>query len=186
MSQDFKTFLAASVLNDGKIVGSNPSVESDDALADVLVPGILSISGPRTQSALQCREEVRRDQALSEESADLSIRMLYEFYSTQTTKKPASINATYLLDGVPRNAKKSSINGHQQDGEEIHMQSSPYMSSSMPHQDDEEEAVPSRSIILAKGEDLEGESNLPFVGLVYSAASVLSAAEKDVSGKSKI
>ena len=112
--------------------------------------------------------------------------MLYEFYSTQTTKKPASINATYLLDGVPRNAKKSSINGHQQDGEEIHMQSSPYMSSSMPHQDDEEEAVPSRSIILAKGEDLEGTSKLPFVGLVYSAASVLSAADKDFSGKSKI
>ncbi|CAD6584828.1 MAG: hypothetical protein ASARMPREDX12_006640 [Alectoria sarmentosa] len=119
MSQDFKTFLAASVLNDGKIV---------------------SYRSLGRELKVHC---------------NAAKKMLYEFYSTQTTKKPASINATYLLDGVPRNAKKSSINGHQQDGEEIHMQSSPYMSSSMPHQDDEEEAVPSRSIILAKGEDLE-------------------------------
>lgn len=118
--------------------------------------------------------------------ADLSIRMLYEFYSTQTTKKPASIKATYLLDGVPKGPKEFGVNGHQQDGEDIHMQSSPYMSSSMPLQEEQEEAVPSRSITLAKEEDLEGKMGIRFVGLVYFAASELSVAEKAVSGQSKI
>lgn len=103
---------------------------------------------------------MRRDQAPSEELADISIRMLYEFHSTQVTKSPGSVNATYLLDGVPRAPKESSVNGHRQDGEDTHMQSSPYMSSSMPHQEDqEEEAVPSKSIILAKEDDLDGKGH---------------------------
>ncbi|KAF6230980.1 hypothetical protein HO173_010888 [Letharia columbiana] len=118
MSQDSKTFLAASVLNDGKIV-SYRSLGRE----------------------LKVHSNVAK-------------KMLYEFYSTQTTKKPASIKATYLLDGVPKGPKEFGVNGHQQDGKDIHLQSSPYMSSSMPHQEEQEEAVPSRSIILAKEEDL--------------------------------
>ena len=109
---------------------------------------------------------MRRDQAPSEESADLSIRMLYEFYTTQKTKKPGSIDATYLLDGVPRTPEEPSANGHQQDAEDVHMQSSPYMSSSIPHQEDQIEAVPWRSIILAKEEDLEGEMGMQSRGPV--------------------
>lgn len=96
----------------------------------------------------------------------LSIRMLYEFYAAQKIKKPGSIDAAYLLDGVPRTPEELSANGHQQHGEEMHVQSSPYMSSSIPHQEDQVEAVPWRSIVLAKEEDLEGEMGMQFMGLV--------------------
>ena len=133
------------------------------------MPGVLPISQSRTQSAWQCREEVRRDQAPPEEQADCSIRMLYDFFSAQTTKKPGSINATYLLDGVPRASKESSVNGHQQDGEDVHMQSSPYMGSPITRQE-QEEAIPSRSIILANEEDLEGKMGTRIVGPVYFMA----------------
>ena len=92
--------------------------------------------------------------------------MLYEFYTTQKTKKPGSIDATYLLDGVTRTPEEPSANGHQQDAEDVHMQSSPYMSSSIPHQEDQIEAVPWRSIILAKEEDLEGEMGMQSRGPV--------------------
>lgn len=92
--------------------------------------------------------------------------MLYEFYSTQTTKKPGSINATYLLDGVPRTPEEPNANGHQQDGEDMHMQSSPFMSSPIPHQEDQVEAVPWSSVILAKEEDIEGEMGMQSMGRV--------------------
>lgn len=139
---------------------SSLSIEPYESLAYYPVLGILPIFGPTSQSAQQYCEEVRRDQTPLEKSADLSIRMLYEFHSTQKTKKPGSIDATYLLDGVPRNSEEASANGHQQDVEDMHMQSSPYMSSSIPHQEDQVEAVPWRSIILAKEEDLEGEMGM--------------------------
>ena len=103
---------------------------------------------------------MRRDQPLVEQLADHSIRLLYEFYSTQTTKKPGSIYATYLLDGIPRPVRESSVNEHQQDGEDIPMQSSPYMGSSMSHHEDQEDAIPSRSIVLASGEDLDGKRDM--------------------------
>ena len=96
------------------------------------------------------------------EIAESLLRMLYEFYITQGTKTPESINATYLLDGVPRAPKQSCVNGHQQSEEDTHMQSSPYMSSSVPPQEDQETAIPSRSIILVKEEDLERKLSMPF------------------------
>ena len=107
---------------------------------------------------------MRRDQAPIEELADPSIRLLYEFYSTQTIKKPGSIYATYLLDGIPRPVRESSVNEHQQDGEDTRMQSSPYMSSSMSHHEDQEDAIPSRSIVLASEEDLDGKMDLRVIG----------------------
>lgn len=82
-------------------------------------------------------------------------KMLYEFYITQTNKSPSSVNATYLLDGVPKSSNGSFTDGYQQDGADKHMQSSPYMSDLVLHQEDQEEAAPSRSIVLAKEEDLE-------------------------------
>ena len=109
---------------------------------------------------------MRKDQAALDNMADSSTRMLYEFYTTQTTKCPSSVNATYLLEGVPKSLKASLIDGYQQDGEDVHMQSSPYMSSSVLHQEDQE-AAPSRSIVLAKEEDLEGKMVLRFVGYAY-------------------
>lgn len=51
MSQEFKTFLAANVLNDGKIVGPKSEHLMAMPLADVVVPGVLPISGSRIQSA---------------------------------------------------------------------------------------------------------------------------------------
>lgn len=107
---------------------------------------------------------MRRDQAPTGALADPSIRLLYDFYSTQTTKKPGSIHATYLLDGIPKPVKESSVNEHQDDGEDIRMQSSPYMSSSMSHHEDQEDAVPSRSIILASEEDLDGKRGMRVTG----------------------
>jgi len=82
--------------------------------------------------------------------------LLYEFYHVQNSKKPGSIHATYLLDGVPSVQKDPNVNVLPQDSEDLHMQSSPYMSSSMPHEANEEEKIPSRSIALAREEDLEG------------------------------
>ena len=104
--------------------------------------------------------------------------MLYEFYSDQTSKSPGSINATYLLNGVPEAPREYRVNVHQQDGEDTHMESSPYMSSSTPHQDEQEVAVPSKNVVLAKEEDLEGKISMPFLGYVYS--------EGGVSGKGEI
>lgn len=95
------------------------------------------------------------------EIAEPLLRMLYEFYITQRTKTPESINATYLLDGIPRAPKHSCVNGHQQSQEDTHMQSSPYMSSSVPPQEDHEAAIPSRSVILVKEEDLERKKSMP-------------------------
>ena len=99
-------------------------------------------------------------QSRSEEVADPPIRMLYEFYNTQRIKDPGSINATYLLNGVPKAPKHSYINGHHQDGEDTYMQSSPYTSSSVPHQHDQDEAAPSRTVVLVNEDDLEGKTSL--------------------------
>lgn len=51
MSPDSKTFLAASVLNDGKIVGLSSSLRSVDVVAYMPVLDIVSIPESRTQSA---------------------------------------------------------------------------------------------------------------------------------------
>lgn len=86
--------------------------------------------------------------------------MLYEFYTTQRIKDPRSINATYLLNGVPKAPKQSYVNGHHQDGEDTYMQSSPYTSSSVPHRNDQDEAAPSRIVVLVNEDDLEGKTSL--------------------------
>ena len=83
--------------------------------------------------------------------------MLYEFHHAQNSKRIGSVHATYLLDGVPRVVKESNDTGYQPEGEDIHMQSSPYMSSSMPQEDGEEDKIPSRKIMLAREEDLKGK-----------------------------
>ena len=83
--------------------------------------------------------------------------MLFDFYTTQSIKSPGSINAIYLLNGVPKAPKQSSVKEYQQDGEKTHMQSTPYSSSPVPHQDDQEEATPSETVVLVNEEDLEGK-----------------------------
>ena len=117
------------------------------------------------------------NQSPSEEVADPPIRMLYEFYTTQRVKAPGSIYATYLLNGVPKAPKQSYVNGHHQDGEDTHMQSSPYTSSPVPYRNEQDEAAPSRTVVLVKEDDLEGKTSLRLRALVYFTASEMSAAE---------
>ena len=93
------------------------------------------------------------------------IRMLYEFYQKQTSKKPGSVHATYLIDGVPKTKNESNMNGQQKDGEDMHMLSSLYMSSSMPQDDNEQDRIQIRSVVLAREEDLTSENGMRSVVL---------------------
>lgn len=119
--------------------------------------GILQIFEQGIEGAKQCCQKVGTSQAFdSLRLIEPIVRMLYDFHRSQTTKKPGSVHATYLLDGVPQNSREPSVNGNQQDGEDVHMQSSPYMSSSMPPGEDEDNVIPYRKILLAREADLEG------------------------------
>lgn len=119
--------------------------------------GILQIFEQGIEGAQQCCQKVGTSQAFdSQRLVEPIVRMLYDFHRSQTSKKPGSVHATYLLDGVPPNSREPSVNGNQQDGEDVHMQSSPYMSSSMPQGEDEDNVIPYRKIILAREADLEG------------------------------
>ena len=86
--------------------------------------------------------------------------MLYDFHQRQTSKKPGSIHATYLIDGIPTITKAHSTNGQTGDGEDAYMQNSPVMSSSLPQEETEEYTIPSKSIMLAREEDLQGTQYL--------------------------
>ena len=81
--------------------------------------------------------------------------MLYDFHHTQNGRKPGSVHATYLLTG---SASPKSIPAEEkhQDGEDAYMQSSPFMSSSLPQEESIHEAPPVKVITLAREEDLEG------------------------------
>ncbi|KAI4131579.1 MAG: hypothetical protein LQ347_002916 [Umbilicaria vellea] len=82
--------------------------------------------------------------------------MLYQFHHEQTKKRPGSVHATYLVGGVQRVTDLVSTNGAQKvEDQDAHMPSSPYMSSSMPHQDGTEEEPTVRSITLVTEEQLE-------------------------------
>lgn len=85
--------------------------------------------------------------------------MLYDFYKKQNSKKEASVHATYLITGTQIINPAEQVNGAKSEIDvDIHMQSSPYMSSSLPNQDDEGEIEFERVtvITLAKEEHLEG------------------------------
>lgn len=85
--------------------------------------------------------------------------MLYDFHHTQNTRKPGSVHATYLLYGT-MTAKPAASEDSQKDGEDAYMQSSPFMSSSMPQEESVHEASPVKLVTLAKEEDLEGTIRL--------------------------
>ncbi|KAL8723527.1 MAG: hypothetical protein Q9225_000162 [Loekoesia sp. 1 TL-2023] len=82
--------------------------------------------------------------------------MLYQFYKEQNLKKPGSIHAVYLLSGflLPANPAISEPN-EPVDGGDAYMQSSPFMSSSMPQKEDDEEPQVVRSIVMCREEDIE-------------------------------
>ncbi len=81
--------------------------------------------------------------------------MLYDFHQSQNARKPGSVHATYLLYGTA-SAKPIPAKESQKDGEDTYMQSSPFMSSSMPQEESIHEASPLKVVTLAKEEDLEG------------------------------
>lgn len=91
---------------------------------------------------------------------DSQTRMLYDFHQNENSKKPSSVNATYVLTGVPKPtepaANGAAVNGNSNDDDDL-MPSSPYISSSMPNQDDAIDQVSVSSVLLAREEDLQGK-----------------------------
>ena len=86
--------------------------------------------------------------------------MLYEFHHQQLSNKPGSVHATYLLSGTGLPTQPPLANGnHAKDGEDDQMQSSPFMSSSMPDQEVNFEQIPVQHVVLSREEDLESKSN---------------------------
>ena len=82
--------------------------------------------------------------------------MLYEFHTHENKKKPGSVYAAYLLYGT-QNAKPSNTNGDvRRDGEDVSMTSSPFMSSSMPQDEDTTEVPPVKVMTIVREENLEG------------------------------
>lgn len=88
--------------------------------------------------------------------------MLFHFHRQQKSKKPGSVHAIYLLSGFIAPAAPATTTQHgSADGEDAYMQSSPFMSSSMPQKEDDEEPQPIKSISMCREEDLEGRIVLP-------------------------
>lgn len=86
----------------------------------------------------------------------MNVRMLYEFHRQQNGKKPGTIHATYLISGIKRKDPEPTNVSAEQDGEDTHMQSSPFMNSSMPQPEENTEESEVLSITLVKEENLEG------------------------------
>ncbi|KAI9037844.1 uncharacterized protein KD926_011547 [Aspergillus affinis] len=88
----------------------------------------------------------------------LAKQMLYDFHHSENTKKPNSVNATYLLTGIQKPPIPPTTNGahaNGDDNEDDVMASSPYLPSSMLNQDSIADDVATVSVILAREEDLE-------------------------------
>lgn len=80
--------------------------------------------------------------------------MLFEFHRQQNAKKPGSIHATYLLYGTRRRQDTTTTLGRNEDGDNLHMQSSPIMSSYAPQPEENQEVTAVQTIILVREEDL--------------------------------
>lgn len=86
--------------------------------------------------------------------------MLYDFHHKENTRKPNSVNATYLISGIRFPSAAAGRDGDGDD-EEMMLQSSPMMSSSLPQSQQEERGgdgavVPAFSVLLVKEEQLDG------------------------------
>ncbi|EDN09345.1 predicted protein [Histoplasma mississippiense (nom. inval.)] len=88
--------------------------------------------------------------------SNLAKRMLYEFHRLENSKKPQSVNATYLISGTPALAQRHALNGCAKDGDDEIMQSSPFTSSQAARQEDGDgnDDIPTTSITLVREEDL--------------------------------
>ena len=83
--------------------------------------------------------------------------MLYDFHQRQNAKTPSIVHAIYLMAGAKSLRKTIYGRGsNQEDGENSDIRNSPFMSSSMP-QDEEEAIIPALMVItLVREEHLEG------------------------------
>lgn len=87
--------------------------------------------------------------------------MLFDFHEKQNSKKPGSIYAVYLVSGfVAAAPPAASTQLEQGDGEDVSMQSSPFMSSSMPQKEEDDEVLTARTVALCREEDLEGAQTI--------------------------
>lgn len=83
--------------------------------------------------------------------------MLYDFHRQQNARRAGSVHATYILSGTASLQRTLDVSANDPaDGEDIHMQSSPFMSSSMPHQDEEDDVPLLKLITLVREDHLEG------------------------------
>ncbi|KAJ6119746.1 Six-hairpin glycosidase [Penicillium sp. IBT 18751x] len=87
--------------------------------------------------------------------ANRAKQILFEFHNKENAKKPQSVHATYVISGIQKAPEPPATNGHAKNDEDEIMQSSPYLPSSQPNQDDASESLRIASIILAREEDLE-------------------------------
>lgn len=152
---DYKTYLASSVLTEDKIVCriSAKYVNITNKLT-----GHLQVAQSRSKDPCQCSEGVSVIPQRHRLCLTLP-RMLYEFHHQQNSKKPGTVHATYLLSGTKRKEESvPAIPEAKKDGEDDHMQSSPFMTSSMP-QFTQDGTVESSvlSITLVTEEKLEGK-----------------------------
>ncbi|MCJ1259830.1 hypothetical protein MMC24_007669 [Lignoscripta atroalba] len=141
MESEYVTYLGVNVLNEGKIVSGGLFPQN---VADLAPAGDISDLEQKLESPQQCRQKVA------------SYGMLFDFHKQQTSKKAGSVHATYLVSGLRQTPQPTEMNdSHRNEGEDAHIQSSPFMSSSTPHEEQEGEP-PSLSVVtLAREEDLE-------------------------------
>ncbi|PTU17256.1 hypothetical protein P175DRAFT_0446436 [Aspergillus ochraceoroseus IBT 24754] len=89
----------------------------------------------------------------------LAKQMLYDFHHNENAKKTKSVDATYVLTGVPKAIESPVTNGAGATGRDENlddiMPSSPYISSSMPNQESAVDRIPVSSVLLVRGGDLE-------------------------------
>ncbi|EEP80018.1 predicted protein [Uncinocarpus reesii 1704] len=82
--------------------------------------------------------------------------MLYDFHQHENSKKPNSVNATYLLTGVLEKQNSLKDQGQFKDGEDEIMQSSPFMSSqAVPDDESSEEEIQETSVLLVREDELQ-------------------------------
>ena len=96
-------------------------------------------------------------------------RMLYDFHSQQNAKKPGAVHATYLVSGTKRKETPVVTNGGaKKDGEDDYMQSSPFMSSSMPQSEEDTGETSGLTISLVREEELDGNAFFPQTNSRYA------------------
>ncbi|KAI4165386.1 MAG: hypothetical protein LQ342_000794 [Letrouitia transgressa] len=81
--------------------------------------------------------------------------MLHEFHTYQNSRKPGSIHATYLVSGQLAPLTPASPPTRPIDGQDTHMQSSPFRSSPLPDQDGTEVKPLLKTITLVREEQLD-------------------------------